>query len=91
MIRRRTPWVEILCAAGALALIVFIFWAFWADSKAREECRRRGGHVEEYDCRDVTSCHTYSDGHGGYYTSCSTRRECSWRCAGLPAEDPRPH
>lgn len=89
MRRRRMPWVEIGCAVGGLALIVFIIWAVWRDAKAREECRARGGRVEWYDCHDVTHCNTYPDGDGGSHMICNTTHECRWRCVDLPAEDPR--
>jgi hypothetical protein len=87
--RRSIPWPEILGAVAFLALAVLIFVVACRDQKAREECRARGGRVEWYDCRDVVHCNTYSDGDGDSHTSCYTSRECKWRCADLPAEDPR--
>lgn len=79
-------WLKIVGAVlGLVAFLTVIVWAIVADRRKRRECEDKGGKVERYNCHLVTNCHTDANG----WTSCTTHESCSWRCVGLPAEDPR--
>lgn len=78
-------------AAAALSLGVIaaaLIAVCCRDCRARRECEAKGGHVEEFDCITTVHCTTHSAGKSSY-TTCTPIRSCRWRCAGLPAEDPR--
>jgi hypothetical protein len=84
-LRPRYHWTEIGLVVFVVLLVGLVIFASCADAKKREECREKGGRVEEYNCELQTSCSTDSNG----FTSCTSYESCDWRCEGLLAEDPR--
>lgn len=66
----------------AIAIIIGVIVFAVHDCNKKNECRKRGGTVEKYDCHMQTICTTINN-----IVTCSPQRVCKWRCIMPPPTD----